>query len=93
MEINEIKLIVEGLMLAAGEPLTLERIRQLFPEENTPTLAELREVMDVLREDYAERAIEVKELASGYCMQVKAEYGPWMSRLWKKSRHDFRVHY
>ncbi|MBI5447998.1 MAG: SMC-Scp complex subunit ScpB [Gammaproteobacteria bacterium] len=89
MEITEIKLIVEGLLLAAGEPLTLERMRQLFSEETSPTLPELRETIASLREDYAGRAIELKELASGYCFQVKASYGTWMSRLWEEKPARF----
>lgn len=84
MEIEAIKPIVEALLLAAGEPLTLERIRQLFPEEEMPTPSELRHVIEVLRQDYDGRPTELKELASGFCFQVRPDFGAWMGRLWEE---------
>ncbi len=89
MALQAIKQIVEGLLFAAGEPLTLDRIRQLFPEGEAPTPAQLREVMTMLMQDYSTRAVTLKELASGFCFQVKADYGPWMSRLWEEKPARF----
>jgi segregation and condensation protein B len=81
-----IKLIVEGALLAAGEPVSLERLRDLFTEEgeNQPTLASLRTALDELAIDYQDRSLAIRELASGFCFQVKPEFAPWIKRLWQE---------
>ena len=33
---NKVKMIVEGLLLAAGRPLTLDAIGQIFAEDEMP---------------------------------------------------------
>jgi segregation and condensation protein B len=79
-----LKNIIEGALLAVGEPLSLERLQSLFPEERMPDKASLRAALAELQHDYARRGIEVKEVASGYRIQVRAELAPWVSRLWEE---------
>lgn len=78
-----LKNIVEAALLAADEPLSIEQLQRLFPEEMVPTAAELREVIAGLQQDCEQRGIEVKELASGYCYQVKQNMAPWVIKLWE----------
>ena len=52
----ELKLIVEAALLAAGEPLTLDRLAVLFDENRRPDRKALREALQALDEDYADRA-------------------------------------
>jgi segregation and condensation protein B len=35
-----------------------------------------------LREDYQEKSLEIKEVSSGFRMQVKEDYSEWVTRLW-----------
>lgn len=79
-----LKHIIEGALLAAGEPLTLERLQGLFPEEAAPEKAALREALEELALDLQGRGIELKEVASGYRLQVRQELAPWVSRLWEE---------
>jgi segregation and condensation protein B len=76
--------IVEGALMAAGEPLSLDRLLHLFDDADQPSKEELLAILAELTEFYAERGIELKELASGYCFQVKSELSPWISRLWEE---------
>lgn len=78
----EIKYTLEAGLMAAGEPLSLERLSHLFLETERPTNAELKQALNELAEDYAQRSIELKELASGYCFRVKEFFSPWIARLW-----------
>jgi len=71
-------------MLAAGEPLSLERLQQLFPEEEMPELQEIREVLENIKSDCQSRGLNLKEVASGYCFQIQPQLQPWISRLWEK---------
>lgn len=76
-----LKYIVEALLMSQGEPLTLDKMLMAFPDEQKPSRAELKEAIDELSRDYEPRAIELKCLASGYCLQTKKRYSGWISRL------------
>ena len=79
-----VKQVLEAALLAAGEPLSLERLRALFPETQRPEPGELREALARLAEDYRERAVELREVGSGYRIQVRREYAPWIAGLWEE---------
>ena len=78
----ELKQIVEGALLAAGRPLSLEQLQALFDPGSEPDKKQLREVLSELDEDYAGRGLELTEVASGFRIQVRSEYAPWVSRLY-----------
>lgn len=81
---NKIKMIVEGLLLAAGKPLSLSVIAGVFSEDERPDNAELRQVLDAIAEDCNDRGFELREVASGFRFQVKQEIGEWIARLWEE---------
>ena len=79
---KKLKQIVEAALLAAGRPLSLDQLSALFPERELPDKKQLREVLTQLAEDYEGRGIEVTEVGSGFRIQVRAEFSPWVSKLW-----------
>jgi len=79
---DNLKNIVEASLLAAGRPLTLDALLSLFLEDVQPDRTALRQVLQDLSSDYQGRGIEVKEVASGWRIQVSSEYATWVSRLW-----------
>ncbi len=81
---EKLKQIVEAALLAVGTPLTLDAILELFLEEERPDKAQLREVLKELQEDYQGRGIEVAEVGGAFRINVRAEYAPWVSRLWEE---------
>ncbi len=80
----QLKSIIEGALLAAGRPLTLEELGQLFDLTDRPAQEELRAAVDELAADCAGRGIEVREVASGFRLQVRQELGQWVARLWEE---------
>ncbi|MEJ2644718.1 MAG: SMC-Scp complex subunit ScpB [Gammaproteobacteria bacterium] len=80
----ELKHIIEAALLAAARPLSLDQLRALFPDEDGPTNDELRDAVVRLQEDYAGRGIDVREVASGFRIQVTQHMEPWISRLWEE---------
>jgi segregation and condensation protein B len=76
-----IKSVVEGVLLAAGQPLSLDQILKTFAENERPERAELREAIAALQADYDGRAMELVEVGSGYRIQVRQAMEPWVSRL------------
>ena len=82
MSDNYIKNVVEAALLAAGRPLQLNELAQLFDEHARPELDALRAALTDLDADYANRGIEVKETATGFRIQVRKEMANEVSRLW-----------
>jgi len=82
MDEQKLKSIIEGALLAAGRPLTIDDLLGLFPEDERPERDEMRAALGVLSDDYEGRGIEVKEVASGFRVQVREGLSPWISRLW-----------
>ena len=80
-EIPALKQIIEGAILAADQPLSIDLMIHLF-EHEPPTRAEVREALATITEECEGKGFELKEVASGYRFQVKTEYGQWVSRLW-----------
>lgn len=83
MTAEKLQMIIEAALMAAGRPLTLSMLQNLFPEEEQPSTAEIKEALSVISEQY-QRGIELKEVASGYRFQAKAELSPWLSKLWEE---------
>lgn len=81
---NKVKMIVEGLLLAAGRPLTLDSIARVFSREERPDRAELKSVMQNITDDCGDRGFELKEVASGYRFQVRQELSVWVAKLWEE---------
>jgi len=77
------KNILEAALLAAGKPLNLEQISALFADHEKPAKADMVAHLRDIQADYEGRGMALVELASGYQMQVRADYASWVSRLWE----------
>jgi segregation and condensation protein B len=77
-----LKQIVEAALVAAGGPLTLDQLLALFLDDERPSRAELLAVIAALHQDYADRGLEIVEVAGGWRTQVRASIAPWVARLW-----------
>lgn len=79
---QQLKNILEGALLAAGQPLSIDRMLALFIDEVQPERSEIRLALDELNAECAGRGVELVEVATGYRYQVRREVAPWVSRLW-----------
>jgi segregation and condensation protein B len=77
-----IRNVVEAGLLAAGRSLGLEELASLFGESERPGTAAIRVCLTQLEQEYAARALELKETASGVRIQVRREFATEVSRLW-----------
>ncbi|MGX5219821.1 SMC-Scp complex subunit ScpB [Pseudomonas segetis] len=87
MNLNEPKdlaTLLEAFLLASGKPQTLERLYELFEEGERPEPAVFKKAIEVLRKACDGRAVELVEVASGYRLQVREKYAPWVGRLWEE---------
>lgn len=84
MEKDLLKKVLEGALMAFGQPLNIEHIESLFHEDERPARDDIREALRELASDYENHGIELREVASGWRFQVRQELGPWVSRLWEE---------
>ncbi len=76
--------LLEAFLLASGKPQSLERLAELFEEAERPSSAQLKKALEVLEKSCKGRAFELKEVASGYRLQVRERFAPWVGRLWEE---------
>jgi segregation and condensation protein B len=81
---DNVKHIVEAALLASGKPLSVDRLLTLFLDNEQPDRKEIRDVLEILQQEYEGRGIEVREVSTGWRIQVRKEYAPWVSRLWEE---------
>lgn len=79
-----IKKVLEGAILAADGPLDRDSMMMLFDENERPDKKALDEILAQLADDYSDRGIELREVASGFRFQVRKDMGPWVSRMWQE---------
>lgn len=86
MQAEQIQRIVEAALLAADEPVTIDRLVKLFAAgelpEQTPRGA-VREAIDRIGEQCEDRGYELARVASGFRFQVRQALSPWVSRLFE----------
>ena len=76
---GELKRILEAVLLAAQQPLSLAELRKVFVDEIGSDV--LRVLLDELRLEWAERPVELLQLASGWRFRTRAEFLPYLARL------------
>lgn len=78
---SNLKNVIEAILLAAGKPMTEDQILSVFIETERPALGVLREHLATLQTEYADRSVELIQVASGYRFQVKQDYAAWVGKL------------
>jgi len=76
--------ILEGALLAAGEPLSVQRMALLFEENERPSKEEIRGAIKSVEERCEDRGYELVQVASGYRFQVRQDLAAWVGRLWQE---------
>lgn len=76
--------ILEALLLASDQPLSIEQQWRLVGAELGVSKSDIRAALERLGERLNASASELKEVASGYRIQVRADYAAWVGRLWQE---------
>lgn len=87
MNLNEprdLASLIEAFLLASGKPQSLERLYELFEEAERPAPSVFKKALDALAKSCTGRAFELKEVATGYRLQIRENYAPWVGRLWEE---------
>lgn len=76
--------VLEALLLASDQPLSVDQLHRLLGNELGVTRKDLRVGLDRLETVLAGRAAELREVASGFRIQVRPDYAEWVSKLWQE---------
>ena len=76
--------VLEAVLLAAGRPVSVEQLLELFDEPQRPPLEEVNAALEALKASYEGRGVELREVASGWRVQVRAQHADVVSRLWQE---------
>ena len=74
--------IIEGAIMAAGKPLSVANLGDLFEEYERPDTTDIREALKEVGERCEGRGFELVEVASGFRFQVRQNLSTWVARLW-----------
>lgn len=84
MNEHYVRNVIEAALLASGRPLSIDELSSLFDERDGPGLESVQAALAALRSEYEERGIELKEVANGFRVQVRASVAQPVSRLWQE---------
>jgi len=79
--------ILEACLLVAGRPMNLNQLDNLFEHEvadDKPTREAIREALGTLQVQYEGHGVELVEVASGFRIQARQEYAPWVANLFQE---------
>lgn len=76
---EDFKIVLEAALLCAGEPMPLSELKKLFDHEFDDDT--WRTLLDDLRRDWANRGVELVQLATGWRFQTRPEYQSFLDRL------------
>ncbi len=84
MDTGQLKNIVEAALLAYGQPLSVDQLREMFDEFERPDASDVRDALTELARDCDSRPMELVEVASGWRLQVRSAFSSRLSKLWQE---------
>ncbi|WP_152207243.1 SMC-Scp complex subunit ScpB [Marinobacter changyiensis] len=82
--IHRLQAIIEAALLAAGKPMAIDQLRELFEDDERPARHVMEHVLIQLEQSCEGRGFELKKVASGYRFQVRREFAPWVGKLFEE---------
>jgi segregation and condensation protein B len=79
IDLVHVKRVLEAALLSSTEPLTVQQLKRLFAGEVDAD--NIRKVLDELKDEWAERSIELTTVASGWRFRVKPDYQKFLDRI------------
>ncbi len=80
MDTETLRNVVEAVLFASPEPLPLARLEEVLAPDGV-TRDEARQALADLAAAYEGRGVELREVAGGYQLRTRSEFGPWLARL------------
>lgn len=85
MDNARLQCVLEALFAASDKPLSINQLFDLFVGDiDQPGKDEIRKAIEGLTSKYQDGGVELKQVASGFRLQVRADYETWVARLWEQ---------
>ena len=84
MEREELKSVVENVLLAADQPINANELSKIFLDGTDKD--ELHSILEELKEEYNSRNLQVVEVADGYQLCTRHEYNDFIRKYLKLDR-------
>ena len=84
MERDELKSIVENVLLAADQPVHVDELEKIFL--NTAEKNDLQLILEELKEEYQSKNLQILEVADGYQLCTRHEFNGWIRKFLKLDR-------
>lgn len=81
MERTELKAIIENLLLASDQPVSPESLAQTLLSGGDKV--ELRGLLEELQQDFADKPLQIIEVADGFQLCTRQEYAEWVRKFLK----------
>ena len=81
MEHEEIKAIVENILLAADQPVNESHLQDLLADGTEKSV--LKSILEELLDDYKTRNLQVLQVAEGYQLCTRHDYSEWVRKFFK----------
>ena len=81
MDRDELKPIIENLLLASDQPVSSDLLYQTFLGRSSKD--ELQAVLKELQEEYQSKNLQIVEVAEGFQLCTRPEYSEWIRKLLK----------
>lgn len=86
MQTAQAKIVIETVLLCAGQPMDIAALRRLLVDPDVegavaPTPETVRLLLEALREEWRDRGLELTSVASGWRFQTRPDMVPWLERL------------
>ncbi|MEO0443520.1 MAG: SMC-Scp complex subunit ScpB [Pseudomonadota bacterium] len=91
MEPQQLQRVIEGALMAYGQPLNIEKLQSLFIDQDqdsdihyVPNKAEIQAALEAIQANCQDRGFELQQVSSGWRFQVRSELATWVNRLWEE---------
>ena len=83
------KMIVEAILFASDKALTVEQLYILLEHDLAVPKAQIREILQELQSEYANRGVQLADVGGAYRFQTKSEYSEWVQLLWEEKPQKY----
>jgi segregation and condensation protein B len=85
MDNDKLQPILEALFAASDKQFTINQLFEFFVGDiDQPNKDDIRKAIEGLTEKHQHGGMELKQVASGFRLQVRSDYETWVARLWEQ---------
>jgi segregation and condensation protein B len=78
---DDLKNIIEAVLLASDSPVNVSRIQGLFDKRVRPESAQIHQAFEALQVECENRGVELRKIGSGYRYQTREKYAQYLRKL------------